>query len=158
KKKEEDREKEEKKRQDDATIGVEVGSDLKMTGVWRDGLFFETSDKAYRFYVGGRVDFDSTWYGAPHSVNNSIGQVKHFLNPNPGLTDGADFRRARLRFQVLVYEVVEFMTEVDFVNFLDLRRRTLGITPPATTPTPGDLDPAQGVRFTDIWLGINKMP
>src|SRR5262249_14998106 len=73
---------EEQKRLDEATIGIEIGKDLKMSSAWRDGVHWQTADGAYKFYVGGRVDFDNTWYAAPHSVNNSIGQFNSFLDPN----------------------------------------------------------------------------
>jgi phosphate-selective porin OprO/OprP len=150
---------EDQKRIDDATVGVEVGTETKTISHWRDGLHWETADGAYKFYVGGRVDFDNTWYASPHSVSNSIGQFNNFFDPNLGLTDGSDFRRARLRFQGTIYEVVEFVSEYDFANFIDVRRRTLGIAPPAgAAATAGDFDPVPGTRFTDVWLGINQIP
>jgi phosphate-selective porin OprO/OprP len=150
---------EEQKKLEDATIGVEIGKDLKTSSIWRDGVHWQTSDGGYKFYVGGRVDYDNTWYAAPESVNRSIGLFNNYFDPNLGLQDGSNFRRARLRFQGTVYEVVEFVCEYDFANVGDLRRRTLGISPPA--PPDGvltDYEPLSGVRFTDLWLGINQLP
>ncbi len=38
--------------------GYEVGSDLKMTGSWRNGLQFESANKDFRMHIGGRVQYD----------------------------------------------------------------------------------------------------
>ncbi len=138
--------------------GFEVGKDLKFSARWRDGFHAETADKAFKFYVGGRVDFDNSWYSAAHSVVNSIGQFNNFADPNQGLADGSEFRRARLRFQATAWEVCEFETEFDFANYIDLRRRALGIAPGATANLTNDFEPTPGVRFTDVWFGINELP
>jgi phosphate-selective porin OprO/OprP len=152
------REAEQEQKEKEAAAGVEVGADTKTQSAWRDGLHWQTGDGAYRFTVGGRVDFDTTFYAAPQSVVNSLGQFNNFTNPDSALSDGSDFRRARLRFQGTIYEVVEFISEYDFSNYLDLRRRTLGINTPANQPTAGDFDPVTGTRYTDVWLGINHLP
>ena len=130
-----------------------------MSAMWRDGVHFETADKAFRFTVGGRVDFDSTWYSASDALTNSIGQFNNFADPNLGLADGAEFRRARLRFQGTLWEVMEFNTRVR------LRQRHRPAAPhPGHRPAGrrarriADLEPAPGVRLTDLWLGFNQLP
>src|SRR5207244_3959917 len=104
-------------------------------------------------------------------VNNSIGAFNNFIDPNnggagAGLNDGEDLRRIRLRFDGTFYEVMQYVAESEFSNFIDLRRRTLGVpttagaAPPAATPagTPFDFEPPSGIRFTDVWLGFKDLP
>ena len=39
----------------DEPKGYEVGSDLKMTATWRNGVQFESANKDFRFHVGGTI-------------------------------------------------------------------------------------------------------
>jgi phosphate-selective porin OprO/OprP len=137
----------------------EVGKDLKFNASWKDGFYAETADKAFRFRLGGDIDIDSAWYGSSRALSNSIGQFNNFFDPNTGLSDGADVRRARVRFDGGAYEVMDFRLEFDLANALDLRRRTLGVTgtPPATG-TIYDQDPANGVRMNDIYMAFRDLP
>ena len=70
--------------------GVEIGNDSAMSAQWNNGLELSTSDKAFRVHVGGRWQFDASWFDAEQSVQNNLpgGVMYH---------DGVDFRRARLR-------------------------------------------------------------
>jgi phosphate-selective porin OprO/OprP len=137
-----------------------AGRDFSLKASWKDGFFAETADKDFTFHIGGRWDFDSTWYGAPHAVGNSIGQFNNFADPNLGLTDGVALRRARLRMDGTLYEVMEYAVEYEFANFIDLRRRTLGAGPSSvgTGSTGNDFDPATPVRFTDVYAGFKDLP
>lgn len=138
----------------------EVGKDTTFKVLWKDGFYAETADKAFSFHIGGRWDFDNTWYGSPHATSTSIGQFNNFADPNTGLTDGVDMRRARVRMDVTFYEVMEAVSEIDFANYLDNRRRTLGIgagTDPNSLQA-FDFDPASPVRFTDMYLGFKDLP
>ena len=56
----------------------------RMNIFWDNGAVMESDDKAYRFHIGGRLDFDNTWYGGKSDLPFS-------------LQDGSDMRRARLR-------------------------------------------------------------
>ncbi len=160
-KKDGDAKKDAEPKKDDVVV-YEVGKDLKMGVTWRDGMFLETADKAFSFNVGGRVDFDMGWHHANHELVRSIGQFNNFADPNLGLSDGTDFRRARLRFQATFWDVGEFVCEYDFANFADLRRRTLGIpTSPTDFPSQPpvtDFDPGVTTRFTDVWVGLKNLP
>jgi phosphate-selective porin OprO/OprP len=136
-----------------------VGKNLNFTASWKDGVWFETADKAFNFHVGGRIDFDTVWYSAPHSVVNSIGQFNNYLDPNLGLQDGFDIRRFRLRVDGTMWEQFDYRVEVDFANALDLRRRTLGITPaPPSTGTIFDQNLAPPVRMTDVYMEYRDLP
>ncbi len=139
-----------------------VGQETNMTATWRHGLLLETADKAFRMSVGGRVDFDSAWYGSSRAIENSIGRFNGFSDPGQGLADGMDIRRLRLRLHGDAYEVMDFQAEVDFANFIDLRRQTLGITgaqSSALNPPPtSDLEPAAGVQINEAYLGFTKLP
>src|SRR5262249_40207000 len=123
------------------------------------------------FHVGGRADVDAGWYRNSHALSQSVGAFNNFIDPNNGgvgggLNDGADIRRARLRMDGAFYEVLDYVFEVDFSNFIDLRRRTLGVptaagaAPPAASVagTPFEFEPPTGVRFTDTSLGFRRLP
>ncbi|MBL8792419.1 MAG: hypothetical protein JNM56_00795 [Planctomycetia bacterium] len=125
-----------RRKRDAEAAGFEVGKDLKLSASWQDGFSSQTADKAFTFRVGGRVDFDNTWYQSSRELSNSIGRFNNDVDPNLGLTDGSEFRRSRLRFQGTLWEVMESTLEVDFVNVLDLRRRTLGVTDPDAATSP----------------------
>jgi len=145
---------------DPSMATFEVGKDTTFKVLWKDGFFAETTDKAFSFHLGGRWDFDNTGYGAPRAISNSIGQFSNFADPNTGLTDGVDFRRARLRIDATFYEVMAAAVEYDFANYIDARRRTLGISPPLAPNSPSryDFDPESPVRFTDVYLEFKDLP
>jgi phosphate-selective porin OprO/OprP len=104
KKKKEAEEQAKKKEQE----GFVVGDSLKFDGgAWRNGLVFETADKAFRVQVGGRVHADAAWWEAPQNVMFGPGGV------GP-LEDGANFRRARIRVNGAVYETVHWVMEYGF--------------------------------------------
>src|SRR5262249_27585953 len=55
----------------DAATGEAKTSEPDTFGMkfrWDDGLVGGTADKAFRFHVGGRIDFDSGWYNAPANL------------------------------------------------------------------------------------------
>lgn len=134
-----------------------VGENLKMEGVWKNGVILQTADKAFKFSVGGTVQFDMGWYGASQAVVNSVGVMNNYVDPGLALSDGMDFRRARLRFNGTLYETVEFYAQYDFAQSIDLRRRTLGVTAPNTS-TAYDLNPAEGTQFNEVYVGITQIP
>lgn len=137
----------------------EVGKNLAFTASWKDGIWFSTVDKAFTFHVGGRIDFDQTWYGGSKRVVNSIGVFNNYLNPDQGLQDGWDIRRFRIRLDGSMWEQMDYRVETDLANAIDLRRRTLGISPtPAASGTIDDQVPAPAVRMTDVYLEWRDMP
>jgi phosphate-selective porin OprO/OprP len=119
--------------------GMEVGKDLEMSARWNNGLELATKDKAFRVHVGGRWQFDTSWFDADQDVQNNLpgGATYH---------DGVDFRRARLRIDGTMYEIIEFAMEYDFVN--GFRERNA-----ANVAT--DLDVT---AITDLWLQVSHMP
>jgi len=77
-----------------------------MRAYWKDGLRFETGDKAFQAHVGGRFHADWGFFTEDEGLNDAFG----------GFEDGAEFRRARLMIEGLVYEQVEFRAEYDFAG------------------------------------------
>lgn len=119
--------------------GTEVGKDLAMTAQWRNGLELSTSDKAFRVHVGGRWQVDTSWFDADQSVQNNLpGGVTYH--------DGVDFRRARLRIDGTMYEVIEFAMEYDFVN--GFRERNAANQPTDIHVT----------ALTEMWLQFSHLP
>ncbi|MCS6977678.1 MAG: OprO/OprP family phosphate-selective porin [Gemmatales bacterium] len=86
---------------------------------WRDQLYFQTSDRAFRLHVGGRFHFDFAWFTAEDQVETGPGGV------GP-LEDAVNFRRARLRMEGTIYEQINFVSEYDFTNQRDDRGNFLG--------------------------------
>jgi len=136
----------------------EVGADLKMNGRWQNGLRFETADKAFKWSVGGTIQFDMSFFQASDNMNAGISIYNNYADPFNSLQDGFQFRRARLRFMGEMYEQFEFFAQYEFAQALDLRRRTLGINPTSKTPTINDFDPGDDVGFNEVYFGITKLP
>lgn len=136
----------------------EVGKDLKMEAGWKNALIFDNKDKSFRWAVGGVSQSDMFWFGAGKPVVNSIGVFNNLADPGQTLQDGMAFRRARLRFSGLIWEQVEFFAQYEFAQALDLRRRTLGISPVPGTPPINDFDPSDNVGFNEVYLGLVKLP
>lgn len=122
------------------TQGAVVGEDLTFQATWRNGLELSTRDKAFRVHVGGRWQFDTAWLSAADAVQRNLpGGVTYH--------DGVDFRRARLRVDGTMYEVIEFAFEYDFVNSLRVRNSSGS----------GILDEAVPA-VTDLWAQISHTP
>lgn len=119
--------------------GEEVGKDLSMSAKWNNGLEVATKDEAFRVHVGGRWQFDTSWFDADPAVQSNLpgGVMYH---------DGVDFRRARLRIDGTMYEVIDFAMEYDFVN--GFRERNA-----ANQPTDIDV-----TAITDLWLELSSLP
>lgn len=120
--------------------GSVVGEDRTLQATWRNGLELSSRDKAFRVHVGGRWQFDTAWMSAADAVQRALpGGVAYH--------DGVDFRRARLRVDGTMYEVIEYAFEYDFVNSLRVRNG----------PGTGVTDEAVPA-VTDLWLQVSHTP
>ncbi len=86
-----------------------VGSDPNMKATWRDGVTFEAPARDFVFHVGGAVHYDLALYGAGDQVQFGPGGTGPF-------DDGVNLRRGRLRAEGSLYEVVNFLFELEFAN------------------------------------------
>ncbi|HWP65027.1 MAG TPA: porin [Candidatus Limnocylindria bacterium] len=73
---------------------------------WKEGVRFETADKAFQAHVGGRVQTDFAAFSESDGFKDAFGDVE----------DGAEIRRARLMVEGLAYERIEFRLEYDFAT------------------------------------------
>jgi phosphate-selective porin len=99
---------------------------------WDNGAVLESADKAFRLHVGGRFDFDTTFYHQSQDLP--------FL-----LQDGSDMRRARFRADGTIGEKVDFVMEVNFANIQD-------VTNEDTTAQVGS------VGLTDFYATFKQVP
>ena len=119
---------------------TQVGQDLSMAARWNNGLEVATKDKAFRIHVGGRWQLDTSWFSADQAVQQNLpGNVMYH--------DGIDFRRARLRIDGTMYEVIEFACEYDFVNGLRVGH-----------PNNSDFLDQNVPALTDLWLQYSHTP
>lgn len=111
KKAEEDKKKEEAaKKQQTEEQGVAVGSSLRMSASWKDGLLLQGENKDFSLHLGGRFDDQWVFFNQPQALKA----------PGPlgvgNMQDGTFFRRARFRMDGTAYEVWEWSVEVNFEN------------------------------------------
>ncbi len=104
---------------------------------WRNGLRFESADKRFSVFVGGRVQFDAVNYLTTTAIRGNI----------PGTTvleDGVSFRRVRIDVGGTIYTNIDFYAQVDFANgFLAVPNSTAVTN--ATYPT-------------DLWVQFKDLP
>ncbi len=104
----------------------------RLNAFWEYGPVLESSDKAFRFHIGGRLDLDNTCYQYTRSLPFT-------------LEDGTDMRRARLRADGTIGETIDFVTEVNFANIQD-------VTNEDTTAQVGS------VGLTDFYVDFKQVP
>ncbi|MFN0196679.1 MAG: OprO/OprP family phosphate-selective porin [Planctomycetaceae bacterium] len=112
---------------------------------WKNGLEWERKDKAFRLHVGGRTQVDSVWLSAEPGALVNAGGV--------GEQDAVDFRRARLRVDGTMYEVIDWVAEYDFVNNVN---ENAGLAAPFGTATENNVIHVPAP--TDLWWNIKELP
>jgi phosphate-selective porin OprO/OprP len=90
-----------------------VGKDRTMQARWDNGFVAETTDKAFRIHLGGRLEFDNSWFAQDDNIQ---------IGPSADSTmhDGTLMRRARFRADGRLWEFTDFACEVNFANIQDV--------------------------------------
>jgi phosphate-selective porin OprO/OprP len=127
---------------DKGTEGYEVGSDLNFTATWNKGLQFQTRNKDFRFHVGGVLQFDMDYFDNPPGIQAapSAGGI----GPQP---DSLDFRRIRLRMDGTMYEVFDWIVQVDFANMVSPAGSPNAQSPATTSPA-----------FDEMYINWGQIP
>ena len=77
---------------------------------WKDGVKFETADKAFTAEFGGRIHYDWIW----QSADEELGAFE--VDDDATFDDGARFRRARMHIAGKMYEHMLYKIEFDFAG------------------------------------------
>jgi phosphate-selective porin OprO and OprP len=97
---------------------------------WDNGLTVYREDGNFEVSVGGRIHLDFANISSPN---------RHFIDTLEAIEGdqytgtGAEFRRARLKVEGLIWKFVEFIAEYDFAA-------------------------GQEVAFKDVYVGLTKLP
>jgi phosphate-selective porin OprO and OprP len=140
---------------DNEAGGYVVGSDTVFKTSWQDGFVAQTANKDFRVHIGGRFQEDFGWFAPSNSVNKAI--------PG-GFEDGADIRRARLRMDGTLYEVIDFVLEYEFATSTSTVLTAAGPTTVGVTlPAGGSIGATGNGAFsaetpTDVYLDIKHLP
>lgn len=118
-----------------------VGTDTKLTAHWKHGLELESANKDFKVHVGGRTQFDTSFFSGDNDLEEPIP-----LGGIGPLHDSMQFRRARLRVDGTMYEQIEFAFEYEFLNDNSV---DFAQTPPVANATPA---------ATDLWVNFSKLP
>ncbi len=112
-----------------AAEGYKVGTDLKMSASWQNGVMIETPNKDFYMRAGFRFQWDNVWFrqDATNSKAPPTGIGKQL--------DGDYWRRLRPNFSGGFWEVGEFNVEMKLEN---LQNGTTGLD--------------------DVWVGVKGIP
>jgi phosphate-selective porin OprO/OprP len=103
---------------------------------FREGFVGQTSDGAFRYHVGGRIDWDNAWYQVPANIQQSLGTTP--------LLDGTDLRRFRLGIDGVMWKQMDFKLEVDLSRASDF--------------TGFKSEPQTNIFLTDAWIAYHDLP
>lgn len=117
----------------------EVGSDTKLNAIWKNGVEIQNANKDFRLHIGGRTQFDSSWFRTDPEFQSDPSIVNQ-------VHDGVDFRRARFRMDGTMYEVIDWAAEFDFMNSANL----------SGGGAPGS--PTGLAAPTDLWFAFKEVP
>ncbi len=85
---------------------VQAGkTDMKM--YWKEGIRFESSDKAFKFKFGGRIMNDWAFMKGDDSVKAAVGDLQDATT---------EFRRARFYISGTIYDKIFFKAQYDFTD------------------------------------------
>lgn len=104
---------------------------------WRKGLRFESQDKAFSIFIGGRFQFDVVDYLTTTKMRGNI-------PGNVPVEDGVSFRRVRFDMGGTLYKNFEYYAQVDFFNgfVTSIAENRLANVP----------------AITDMWLQYKDLP
>lgn len=77
---------------------------------WKDGLRFESMDKRFKLKIGGRIHYDTSFFGPDDETQNAV------ETGTTRIEDGTEFRRARIEFSGEVGDRVEWQSNFDFAG------------------------------------------
>lgn len=106
---------------------------------WNNGLEFATDDKAFKVHIGGRTQIDAIFLNSEAGALNGAGGV--------GAQDSVNFRRARLRMDGTMYELIDYAAEYDFTNTVTDINGQAGENQVSVSPAP-----------TDLWFTFKEVP
>ena len=123
------------------TVTVHIRDGLKradgtpLNDYWRSGLRFESANKNFSIFIGGRFQFDVVDYITTRTLRQNI-------PGNVPLEAGASFRRIRFDMGGTLYKNFEYFAQVDFINgFVTSDNRQ------SDAPAP-----------TDMWIQLKDLP
>ena len=105
--------------------------------IWKNQLFFESEDKSFSLFVGGRAHLDAAGYIAPRALRSAAGGVEP-------LDDGVAWRRTRFQVGGTIYKNYAFLVEIDFTNAF--------VTQAGTNRADNTVVP------TDVWFTFKDLP
>lgn len=73
---------------------------------WKDGLRFDSLDESFKLKIGGRIQWDWSYYLADDEIEDTVGS----------LDDGTEFRRARIYLSGMIHDNIDFKVEFDFAG------------------------------------------
>jgi phosphate-selective porin OprO and OprP len=129
-------EEEAKKKKEAEEKGYEVGSDLRMSASWNNGVWVESANKDFRAHVGTWVQADEWFFKQPANLRGAAPGGALGVPGTSGvgtLDDGGFLRRARLLMEGNAYETIEWKANFCFEN-------------------------VDSVVFDEVWVGINELP
>jgi phosphate-selective porin OprO/OprP len=132
----------------EAAADYEVGSDLGFKTFWRDGFMAETANKDFRVHIGGKLQNDYGWF-APDANLRAAFPTGTPAAPGPGpnaWNDGADLRRARLRVDGTLWEIIDFVFEYEFAQTQQV------------TSSAGSATIISATGPTDTYIDVKELP
>ncbi len=106
----------EPKAQEPKTVEQRLADLEKKTGgdairvFWKDGLRFESTDKKYKFKLGGRIHYDGQFFDPDSDTKAAV------ETGTTRIEDGTEFRRTRIEMSGDVAERTEWAIAVDFAG------------------------------------------
>jgi phosphate-selective porin OprO/OprP len=124
----------------------EVGSNRQLQASFQNGLVFESANGDFYVHVGGMTQFDTTGFSDDPQLNASP-----FVGGVGPIPDSVYFRRARLRIDGRMNDLIEWAAEYDFANAISTFNNLPGNPPgfPAQALTPG---------LTDLYARFLQLP
>ncbi|HEV3084094.1 MAG TPA: hypothetical protein VGY66_30200, partial [Gemmataceae bacterium] len=112
-------------KREDPAAGYRIGSELGMTGSWKDGLIFSTPKNDFSLHLGGWVQYDNVFYdqssllriapGARPGAKQGVASGAA-LGGIGDLADGTYFRRIRLQTDGKFWENYEYTLTLALEN------------------------------------------
>ncbi len=97
---------------------LEAANEASLSARWKNGFYFEDTDKNFTLKIGGRVQLDTAFFDADEALEAEAGPFD----------DGVKFRRAQLEISGNMYGNMRFVTEYNFAGSLGFRNVYLAFT------------------------------